>query len=137
MTLAAQRGTAGTSDHVRRLLAAAHANIIAGDGTLAGQLLDGLDAGGALGARVNAERVEAILLSNDAPSRARSRDAAGHGAIPRATPAGLRPPKNAPQDSDRGHCDALVPGHHAHMTWVAGYHGDLVVVCRLDDGAYV
>jgi hypothetical protein len=66
LTLAAQRGTAGTSDHTRRLLAAAHANIIAGDGTLAEQLLDGLDTAGTLGARVTAERVEAILLSNDA-----------------------------------------------------------------------
>jgi DNA-binding CsgD family transcriptional regulator len=66
LTLAAQRGTAGSSDHARRLLAAARANIIAGDGVLAEQLLKGLDDGGALGARVNAERTEAILLSNDA-----------------------------------------------------------------------
>jgi DNA-binding CsgD family transcriptional regulator len=66
LTMAAQRCPAGTSDHTRRLLAAAHANIIAGDGTLAEQLLDGLDVGGTLGARVTAERVEAILLGNDA-----------------------------------------------------------------------
>ena len=71
LTLAAQRSIAGTADHTRRLLAAAHANIIAGRGIQAEQLLDGADAAGATGARIEAARVEAILLSND-PRHARA-----------------------------------------------------------------
>ena len=66
LTLAAQLSEPGSNSHVRRRLAAARAHIIAGDGVKAEQLLDGLDAEGALGARIRAERVEAILLSNDA-----------------------------------------------------------------------
>jgi len=66
LTMAAQLSRPDTGDHVRRRLAAARANIIAGDGFKAEQLLDGLDPGGILGARVTAERAEAILLSNDA-----------------------------------------------------------------------
>jgi DNA-binding CsgD family transcriptional regulator len=66
LTVAAQLSTPDTGDHVRRRLAAARANIIAGDGIKAERLLDGLDPGGTLGARVRAERAEAILLSNDA-----------------------------------------------------------------------
>jgi DNA-binding CsgD family transcriptional regulator len=65
LTLAAQRSIAGTNDHTRRLLAAARANIIAGNGAQAEQLLAGEDAAGAVGARIEAARVEAILLSND------------------------------------------------------------------------
>jgi DNA-binding CsgD family transcriptional regulator len=65
LTLAAQRSIAGTDDHTRRLLAAARANIVAGHGMQAEQLLDGSDARGTVGARIEAARVEAILLSND------------------------------------------------------------------------
>ena len=55
-------------DILQPLLAKHNGRIVKvmGDGILAEQLLDGLDAGGTLGARVTAERVEAILLSNDA-----------------------------------------------------------------------
>jgi len=66
LTLAAQLSEAGANSHARRRLAAARAHIIAGDGVKAEQLLDGLDVDEALDVRIRAERVEAILLSNDA-----------------------------------------------------------------------
>ena len=65
LTLATRRSTAGTDGHSRRLLAAAHAHIIAGHGTQAEHLLDVPDPGGVLAARIEAARIEAILLSND------------------------------------------------------------------------
>lgn len=71
LTLAVQRSIAGTAGRTRRLLAAARANIIAGRGIQAEQLLEGAEAAGTAGARIEAARVEAILLSND-PRHARA-----------------------------------------------------------------
>ena len=65
LTLAVQHSNPGSSDHTRRRLAAARANIIAGHGAQAEQLLAGTEEHGETGARIAAERVEAILLSND------------------------------------------------------------------------
>jgi len=66
LTLAAQRSVVGTEDHSRRLLAAAHAHVIAGNRAEAERLLDAYDENGSAGTRVDAERVRAIILSYDA-----------------------------------------------------------------------
>jgi DNA-binding CsgD family transcriptional regulator len=67
LTLAAQRSITGTADHARRLLAAAHAHIIAGNGAQAEWLLHGWNPAGTgtLGARIAAERVAATQMAND------------------------------------------------------------------------
>ena len=53
------RSITGTSGYARRLLSAAHAHVITGDGVQAEHLLNGRNPAGTLGARIAAERIMA------------------------------------------------------------------------------
>jgi DNA-binding CsgD family transcriptional regulator len=65
LTLAARRTIEGSDGYVRRLLAAAHTHVIAGNGQEAVQLLEGWKLSGSAGAQLEAQRVEAFLEAHN------------------------------------------------------------------------
>jgi DNA-binding CsgD family transcriptional regulator len=65
LTMAAQHSFDGTADHSRRLLAAAHAHVIAGNSDQAELLLDGCNFAGSVAKHIQIERVRALMLNYD------------------------------------------------------------------------